>query len=266
MLLRKSKCCLRGFSLVELLVVIGIIALLIGILLPALNRARGAAQQTVCANRLRQLATASEIYLGQHRRYPEPSYAPAWGGVFPSGLSQGQLDGLSRVLKTPAAAPPAPVGELPPVFVCPARQQLEMFTDPDTTTYGTPVWVTGYMYIAGVDDKSINPNGVVIHPERVPRGRGRTRGVLWADTLFLLEVGGTFQGYGYFHISAAQRFNAAFGTTMDSGGCRGQHRCWTDGSVEWVARERINLDPTQALDTASYKAVLPGVLVAYYYF
>jgi prepilin-type N-terminal cleavage/methylation domain-containing protein len=56
----------RGFTLVELLIVIGIIALLVSILLPAANRAREMSRRTVCLSNIRQLTTAWLMYADEH--------------------------------------------------------------------------------------------------------------------------------------------------------------------------------------------------------
>jgi prepilin-type N-terminal cleavage/methylation domain-containing protein len=71
----------RAFTLVELLVVIGIIALLISILLPALNRARRAARTTQCLANVRQLVMGEIMYFTENKYKFSPYYT---GGGTPA--------------------------------------------------------------------------------------------------------------------------------------------------------------------------------------
>lgn len=80
---------LRAFTLTELLVVIGVVALLIALLMPLLSRARASSQAVSCLSNLRQIMMAFQLYAGDNRQQlPDPaSTGQSWESLLRSYLT-----------------------------------------------------------------------------------------------------------------------------------------------------------------------------------
>lgn len=87
----------RAFTLIELLVTIAVIGVLVGLMVPALSKARSSARRTVCATQLKQVGVGFRLYLNESRdRLPHASFMPSIG---PYPLEGTRVISIARVLK-----------------------------------------------------------------------------------------------------------------------------------------------------------------------
>ena len=134
----------QGFTLIELLVVITIIALLVSILLPALNRARSQARSTVCLSNTRQWGIGTMMFASENKdKYPWEGEKELckknfeakdwWANAAPKMLGEKSCRDISEYAISNGRDIPVPpaTGN---IFLCPAAKPDSNF-DPDSDTY-----------------------------------------------------------------------------------------------------------------------------------
>jgi prepilin-type N-terminal cleavage/methylation domain-containing protein len=140
----------HGFTLIELLVVIAVISILIGLSLPAVQKAREAGNRAKCLNNLKQIALACHTYENAHGNFPPSRLAgesQSWAWIILPQLEQENLyrlwdlkysldnfpDGAASALETPV-----------PQYFCPSRRSPDQpivgqsFAHPDSADRQCP--------------------------------------------------------------------------------------------------------------------------------
>jgi prepilin-type N-terminal cleavage/methylation domain-containing protein/prepilin-type processing-associated H-X9-DG protein len=126
-----------GFTLIELLVVIAIIAVLIGLLLPAVQKVREAASRIQCTNNLKQIGLGLHMYQSDFRKLPIDDN----GSTTPGTVYTSLLPYVEQANNNPSVGAPVKL------FICPSRRSTDVGPKDDYAAGHHPDWwYTSYPY------------------------------------------------------------------------------------------------------------------------
>jgi prepilin-type N-terminal cleavage/methylation domain-containing protein/prepilin-type processing-associated H-X9-DG protein len=148
----------RGFTLVELLVVIAVIGILVGLLLPAIQASRGAAQRMACSNNLKQIGLGVQLYhdslkvlppFAQVKKLPSGTVWTGYMGPHSRILPYIEQNSIAKAMDTKTTyadhANREIVGRTIESFICPSESQRKLR---DHVDFGWVGWVN-YGFCAG---------------------------------------------------------------------------------------------------------------------
>ncbi len=154
----------RGFSLIELLVVMAVVAVLVALLLPVVQQAREAARRTQCRNNLRQFGIALHSYESSHGCFPPGAIVSADGStVYATAnvmllpyFEQANLAGLYDPQLPWYMQSPGVAQTVVPSFICPSSSKQNPFQMQGLASFGVPVGdlfgATDYVFCKGATD------------------------------------------------------------------------------------------------------------------